>query len=143
MKRRTFLAATVAALLAGCATSGMRPSEMKSSMAPLRPDEGRVSFYRAASMVGAAVQPEIKLNEVAVGTSKPGGFFYVDRPAGSYEAHASTEVDRMVSFALAPGETKYIRTSPSSGVLIGRINFELMNPSEAQAQMASLHYTGT
>jgi hypothetical protein len=142
MRRRTFLAATIAALLAGCATSGMRPSELKSSMAPLKPDEGRIFFYRAASPIGAAVQPEIKLNGVAVGTSKPGGFFYVDRPAGSYEAHAATEVDRMVSFALTPGETKYIRTSPSFGVLIGRVNFELMNASEAQAEMASLHYTG-
>jgi hypothetical protein len=143
MRRRPFLAATVAALLVGCATSGMRCSEMTSSMAPLKPDEGRIFFYRAASPFGAAVQPEIKLNGVAVGTSKPGGFFYVDRPAGTYEAHASTEVDRMVSFALAPGETKYIRTSPSFGVLIGRINFKLMNPSEAEAEMASLHYTGT
>jgi hypothetical protein len=112
MTRRPFLAATVAALLVGCATSGMRPSELQSTMAPLKPDEGRVFFYRAASPFGAAVQPEIKLNGVAVGTSKPGGFFYVDRPAGTYEAHASTEVDRMVSFALAPGETEYIRTWP-------------------------------
>ena len=141
MNRRTFLAASIASLLVGCATSGMRPSELRSSLAPLKPDEGRIFFYRAASPVGAAVQPDIKLNGVAVGTSKPGGFFYVDRPAGKYEAHAATEVDRMISFALAPGETKYIRTSPSFGVLIGRINFELMNPSEAQAQMASLHYT--
>jgi hypothetical protein len=67
----------------------------------------------------------------------------VDRPAGKYEAHASTEVDRMVSFVLAPGETKYIRTSPSFGVLVGRIKLELMSASEAEAQMASLHYTGT
>ena len=141
MNRRTFLAASIASLLVGCATSGMRPSELRSSLAPLKPDEGRIFFYRAASPVGAAVQPDIKLNGVAVGTSRPGGFFYVDRPAGKYEAHAATEVDRMISFALAPGETKYIRTSPSFGVLIGRINFELMNPSEAQAQMASLHYT--
>ena len=143
MKRRTFLAATIAALLVGCATSGMRPSELKSSLTPLEPDEGRIFFYRTASPLGAAVQPEIKLNGVAVGTSKPGGYFYVDRPAGKYEAHASTEVDRMVSFVLAPGETKYIRTSPSFGVLVGRIKFELMSASEAEVQMASLHYTGT
>lgn len=143
MNRRTFLAAAIASLLVGCATSGMRPSELRSSLAPPKQDEGRIFFYRAASPFGSAVQPGIKLNGVAVGTSKPGGFFYVDRPAGKYEAHAATEVDRMISFALAPGETKYIRTSPSFGVLIGRINFELMNPSEAQAQMASLHYTGS
>jgi hypothetical protein len=115
---------------------------MKSTMAPLKPEEGRIFFYRAASPIGAAVQPDIKLDGVVVGTSTPGGFFCVDRPAGTYEAHAATEVDRMVSFALAPGETKYIRTSPSFGVLIGRINFELMNASEAQVEMASLHYTG-
>lgn len=143
MNRRTFLVATFAALLVGCATSGKRHSEMKSSLAPLKTDDGRIFFYRVASPFGAAVQPGIKLNNVAVGTSKPGGFFYVDRPAGRYEAHATTEVERTVSFALAPGETKYIRTSPSFGVLIGRINFELMKASEAQVEIASLHYTGT
>jgi len=143
MKRRTFFAAAIAALLAGCATSGARHAEMKTALAPPKPGEGRVYFYRAASPFGAAVQPEIKLNGTVVGSSTPGGFFYVDRPAGTYEAHAATEVDRMVSFALAPGETKYIRTSPSFGVLIGRINFELVNAAEAEAEMASLHYTGS
>ncbi len=142
MRRRTFLAAAVA-LLAGCATSGMRHAELKTSLAPPKAGEGRIYFYRASSPFGAAVQPDIRINGTSVGGSKPGGFFYVDRPAGRYEAHASTEVDRMVSFTLAAGETKYIRTSPSFGVLVGRINFELVNAPEAEAELASLHYTGS
>jgi hypothetical protein len=142
MNRRIFLAAAIA-LLAGCATTGVRHAEMKSTLAPPKPDEGRIYFYREGSLFGAAIQPDIRLNGKVVGSSRPGGFFYVDRPAGSYEAHASTEVERMVSFTLAAGETKYIRTSPSFGVLVGRINLELVNPAEAEAQMASLHYTGS
>jgi hypothetical protein len=51
------------------------------------------------------------------------------------EALTLTEVDRMVSFALAAGETKYLRTSPSFGVLVGRINFDLVNAPEALAEV--------
>jgi hypothetical protein len=85
------------------------------------------------------VHPNTKLNGTVVGSSQPGGFYYVDRPAGTYQTHATTEVERMISFARAPGETKYIRTSPSFGVLIGRINFELVYAAEAEAEMASLY----
>jgi hypothetical protein len=101
MTRRTLLAAVILVLLAGCATSGARHAEMRGSLSPPKAGEGRIFFYRAASPFGAAVQPEIKLDGKVVGSSVPGGFFYVDRPAGAYEAHATTEVDRMVSFALA------------------------------------------
>ena len=103
MHSRNLLAAGIAALLIGCATTGVRHSEMKSSLADPKSGDGRFYFYRLASAFGAAVQPEIKLNGVPVGTSRPGGFFYVDRPPGSYEAHATTEVEGMVSFTPSRG----------------------------------------
>jgi len=143
MKLKTLFVLSAIALLAGCASGGMKPAELKASMPVLKPDEGRVYFYRNASMFGAAIQPDIKVGDTVVGTSRPGGFFFVDRPAGDYEAHASTEVERKLSFALAPGENKYIRTSPSFGIMVGRINFELVNAPEAEGEMASLSYTGT
>jgi hypothetical protein len=42
----------------------------------------------------------------------------------------------------AKGETKYIRTSTSFGVAVGRINFELVNAPEAESELESLSYTG-
>ena len=142
MPRVRFLIIIAFALLAGCATGGIKHPELKGSMPTLKSEEGRIYFYRNASMFGSAIQPEIKLNDTPVGSSRPGGFFFVDRGAGNYEAHASTEVERKITFALAPGETKYIRTAPSFGVLVGRINFELVNTTEAEAELASLTYTG-
>lgn len=144
--RRTFLKfaalAAAAALVGGCAT-GVKHGEMASSLPGIKAGEGRIYFFRSSSMVGAAVQPEIRLNGQVVGQSKPGGFFFVDRPAGNYVAGVSTETEKTVSFTLQPGETKYIRSSISFGVLVGRVILEPETPEKAQAELGSLSYTGT
>ena len=143
---RTFLkiagAAAVAVLLAGCAASGAKYDQVASGMPSLKPGHGRVFFFRSSSMFGAAVQPDIKLNGEVVGTSKPGGFFYVDRPAGNYTASAATETEKVATFSLAAGETKYLRTSPSMGLVVGRIIVELESADKAKTELASLSYTG-
>ncbi len=144
--RRTFLklaaAASVAVVLAGCAASGMKHQEMAAGMPSLKAGEGRVYFLRSSSMFGAALQPDIRLNGVVVGESKPGGFFYVDRPAGNYSATAATETEKAVTFVLAAGETKYVRSSPSMGIVVGRVVMEIESADKAKAELASLSYTG-
>jgi hypothetical protein len=142
--RRTLLKMSLAAAvvaLAGCAT-GVKYSQLSAGMPALKADEGRVYFLRSSSMFGAAIQPEIRLNGTVVGMSKPGGFFYVDRPAGNYSAAVSTETEKTLTFVLAAGETKYVRSSPSFGVMVGRINLELETPEKARAELADLSYTG-
>ena len=144
--KRTFLklaaigACTV--VFAGCA-SGIKQRDMADSMPSLKSGEGRVYFFRSSSLMGAAIQPDIRLNGQVVGTSKPGGFFYVDRPAGNYVASTSTETEKTASFVLGAGETKYVRTSPSFGVVVGRIVVELESAEKANAELPSLSYTGT
>jgi len=93
--------------------------------------------------VGAAIQPDIRLNGQVIGASKPGGFFFVDRPAGNYVASASTETEKTVSFTLQPGETKYIRSSIGFGIVAGRAVLEPETPEKAKAELGSLSYTGT
>lgn len=143
--RRSFLklafAASVVALASGCAT-GVKHDAMASSMPSLKAGDGRIYFFRSSSMLGAAVQPDIRLNGQVVGQSKPGGFFYVDRAAGNYVASTSTETEKTLSFTLQPGETKYIRSSPSFGVVVGRIVLEPETPEKARAELGSLSYTG-
>ncbi len=144
MKRNflKFAAAVIAiGVLAGCAT-GVKYEQAAASIPSLKAGEGRVYFLRSSSMVGAAVQPDIKLNGNVVGTSKPGGFFYVDRPAGNYTASAATETEKVATFSLQAGETKYLRTSPSFGIIVGRIVVELETPEKAKAELPSLSYTG-
>ena len=144
--RRTILKlagiAAVAAVLGGCAASGAKYQEMASSMPGLKAGQGRIYFLRSSSMFGAAVQPEIRLNGQVVGQSKPGGFFYVDRAAGTYSATTATETENSASFKLDPGETKYLRTSPSMGLLAGRIVVQLESAEKAKAELPSLSYTG-
>jgi hypothetical protein len=107
----------VAGALAGCA-SGKSYQEMASSIAPAPRTQGRIYFVRPADYVGAAIQPDIRLNDEVVGKSIPGGFFYVDRPPGDYKVSMFTEVENSVNFRLSAGETKYIEAHPSVGILI-------------------------
>jgi len=144
--KRTFLkfalAAAAVALVSGCAT-GIKHDQMASSIPSLKPGEGRIYFFRSSSMVGAAIQPDIRLSGQVIGASKPGGFFFVDRPAGNYVASASTETEKTVSFTLQPGETKYIRSSIGFGIVAGRAVLEPETPEKAKAELGSLSYTGT
>jgi len=71
------VAIVVSVLLAACATSGPKFSEMTASMSPAKPDIGRIYFYRT-TVLGAAVQPSVRLNGEVVGKAVPNGFFYVD-----------------------------------------------------------------
>lgn len=132
----------VVVFIGGCAATGPKYTEVAKTIPALSSGNGRIFFFRSDSMLGAAIQPEIRLNNTVVGSSKPGGFFYVDRPAGSYTGAASTETEKTLSFVLAAGETKYVRTSPSFGVLVGRINLELEDPKKAQAEIETLSFTG-
>jgi len=138
---RLLAAGAVGLALAGCA-SGVKYQSMADSIPALKGGQGRVYFMRSASMFGSAVQPEIRLNGEVVGTSRPGGFFFVDRPAGNYSAAASTETEKTLSFVLEAGETKYLRTSPSFGLLVGRIVIDLETPENALKELPSLSYTG-
>jgi hypothetical protein len=135
------LAGVALALVSGCAT-GIKHEQMAASIPSVKAGEGRIYFYRTSSMVGAAIQPDIRLNGQVVGASKPGGFFFVDRPAGNYVASASTETEKTVSFTLQPGETKYIRSSVGLGIVAGRVVLEPETREKALAELNSLSYTG-
>jgi Protein of unknown function (DUF2846) len=139
MRMWKLLAICAAVALAGCAsTSGARFTEANAVAPRLTPDKGRIYFYRSA-MFGLAVQPEIRLNNQTVGRAVPGGFFFVDRPRGNYEASTTTEVETKLAFPLTGGETKYIRVGISLGLVVGHMQFELVDKSVAEAELASLN----
>lgn len=139
--RVRLLAALAAAIfVAGCAT-GPKYDEVASSIPTLKAGEGRVYFYRTSAL-GAAIQPTINLNGSPVGTSQPSGFFFVDRPAGNYEVLMGTEVERKLTFTLEPGQERFVRTSITFGLLVGRPLAELVDPKEARGEISSLSYTG-
>ena len=138
---RLGLVVVLAALMGACA-SGPKMAEVKSAIPTLKSTEGRIYFYRVSSMVGAAIQPSITLNGTIVGESKPGGFFFVDRAPGAMEVAASTEVERKLTFTLATGETRYVRTATTFGFVAGHVQPVLVDRAEAEKELEDTSYTG-
>ena len=140
---KILVAFAAVAALAGCAAEGPLHKEVAASIPTVPAGKGRVYFYRADSMFGAAVTSDITLNGRVVGKSERGSFFFVDENPGSCKASASTEVERELTFTLSSGETKYVKSTVSMGVMTGRVNLELVSPGDADKEIAELHYTGT
>lgn len=111
-------------LLGACA-SGMPYSEMAIEQSAANPEKGRIFFYRNTTF-GAAVVPEVRLNGEVVGQAQPKGFFYVDRPPGEYVVATTTEVERLLSFVLEPGQTRYVKFKVGLGFFVGHVYGELV-----------------
>jgi len=105
--------------------------------------QGRIFFYRDGSPVGSAIQPKIKLNDERVGKSIPGGFFYVDTPSGNYTVACSTEAKRSLTFTLEAGQTRYVRTRISMGLLVAHVTPSLEEDVKAMKTLSKCSYTGT
>lgn len=128
-------------LLASCASPrGLDEPPLR--LPALKPGHGRVYFTRPGDLVGVAIQPEIRMNKEVVGRSVPGGFSYVDRPPGQYSVTTATEVENAVTFQLAAGETKYIKTTVTPGILVGRVTPTLEFPEQGRSDVNRLRYVG-
>ena len=129
-----------ALLLVGCASSGVKFSEMAGTLPPPAAGQGRVYVYRT-SAVGAALRPQVTFDGRVVGKAIPKGFFYVDAAAGSHEIQTSTEVTRKLSLTLEPGQVRYVRLDVSMGFAVGHINPTLVDPAAGAKGIASCHHT--
>src|SRR5262245_27691468 len=129
-KRAMFAALLATLLLSGCA-SGPKYSMVASTLPPLASQKGRIYFYRPSAL-GAAVQPDIKLNGEKVGTAKPHGFYFVDREPGNYEVTAATETEKKLTFVLEPNQERYVRLKMQMGVFVGRVVPELVDKAKAE-----------
>lgn len=135
MKRLlSFMAlALVVVAASGCA-SGPGFKSVSASFPPVATGNSRIFFYRTALM-GAAVQPDVKLNGEKVGSAVPGGFFYVDRPPGDYEVTTTTELKKALTFHLDPGQVRYVRLNISMGFMVGHVYPELIDEPEAKGEL--------
>jgi hypothetical protein len=127
-KLRTLFAIIILTALAACA-SGPGYKDVAAEISDLEPGNGRIYFYRTA-IVGAAIQPSIRVNEEVVGKAKPKGFFYIDRPADSYVIATSTEAKRSLSLLLEEGKEMYVRLDLQMGFMVGHIKPVLVEPAE-------------
>lgn len=139
--RTAAVAVAVSLLLVGCAMSGLKYSEFKPTVDNLASGDARVYIYRATAL-GAAVQPDVKLNGAVVGSAVPNGFFYVDRIPGNYEISTSTEVERKLSLTLDKGQTRYVRLNISFGFFVGHVYPELVENEVALGEIQNCRYIG-
>lgn len=139
-KVKIIIGLLLVSFLCSCAT-GVPYLEMNPSLSPEKGGTGRVFFYRATGMGGAAIQPEIVMYEKIIGRSIPQGFFYLDLPPGDYIVATTTEVKRKVSFVLEEGQTRYIRFKISMGFFAGHVYGELVDPEEAKKEIQKCKYT--
>ena len=101
----------------------------------------RSDFERGSSL-GAAIRPDILLNNEKVGEATSWGFFYADRPSGDYTVVTSTEVTRKCSFTLDKGQTRYIRMAISMGFFVGHVYSELVDEPAALKELKGCRYIG-
>ena len=139
---KAVIAIIVLSVLTGCAATGPLYSDISASIPTLPANKGRIYFYRSDTAFGAAVTSDISLNGKVVGKSERASVFYVDQTPGNCVVSTSTEVEKQLTFTLAANETRYVHTSVSLGVFVGRINAKLVNDAEAKSEIASLHFTG-
>ena len=122
----------VTALLTGCAGG---PKFADAAIPPLAGEHGRLFFYRTTAM-GAAVQPDVKLNGEKIGNAVPQGFFYADRVPGNYQVETSTEVKRRLSLTLDRGQTRFVRLNLGMGFFVGHVWPELVENAVGEKEIA-------
>ncbi len=140
--RLLFLASVVlAAFMTGCA-SGPSYAEAKASIPSLKPEQGRIYFYRTAVM-GAAIQPDVKVNGTVAGSAKSKGFFFYDCAPGEYVVETSTEVTRKLSLLMTKGQERYVRLNIAMGFMVGHVYPELVDDATGAKEIQECKFTGT
>jgi len=137
MKRAVHYAALSCALLTGCA-SGPKPVAIENGLPPLSAGHARIYIYRTSMTGGIAVEPGIDVNGQHAANCTPGGVYVADLPAGNYVLSVTTEVQRKLSFALDPGEEKFVRCYLSYGFFLGHGNLELVDPAAGRQDIKNL-----
>lgn len=135
--------AATAAVLAGCA--GPKYESVQGRIPPIAQGNGRIYFYQPQATITAAVQQKLRVNQDVVGRNKPGSFFFVDRPAGSYVVTNLYWTGEGVSFMLDAGQTRYVRIMAESlgSTGAGRLSMELVDPPEqAESELGRMRYWG-
>lgn len=124
--------------LVGCA-SGVKYEDYVKSMPELDAQKSRLFIYRP-SVVGAAIQPQVILDNAVVCKAVPKGFTYKDVSPGNHKVQCSTEVERNLSLTTKAGQTKYIKLGVSIGFFIGHISPKLVEEETALKELQKCKY---
>jgi len=136
------LVAGLCVVLGGCTANGPKYEQIQSAIPEMSPGSARVFFFRERG-VSSSLRPEIRLNDVSVGRSVPGSFFFVDRPAGKYVAAVGREAGGRLAVPLEAGQVLYVRSYITTGAQVGYAQLELASKSQWDQALPRLAYIGT
>ena len=123
----------------GCAP-GPSFRQIEKEIPALAANQARIFFLQSTEYSGSDRAHEVRLNGFYIGKSVPGSFIFVDRNAGTYMVHCSSD---RPTFTLKAEETKYIELVPTVygdnplGVRIVPISHE-----EGEAMIRKLAFAG-
>lgn len=126
--------------LASC-VSGPDYASIADRIPPIAEHCGRIYCMRSV-IESNLLQPEFLLNGAAIGTSKAGGFFYVDRPAGDYVVSLSHPSSSKLALHLEEGKTCYVDSLVMSASLEKLMTVMLVRPEDGERVLSELKYTG-
>ena len=126
--------------LVGCA-SGPRYADYVNNIPMLNKQQSRLFIYRT-NPLGGAIQPNVKVDGITVCNAVPKGFIFSDVKPGDHKVQCSTEVKRVLSFTIKPGQTKYIRLDVSMGFFVGHISPKLVDKDIALRELQKCKYIG-
>ena len=122
--------------LASCA-SGPTYAELKPKLPPIAKGQGRVFVYRGSGF-GAAVQPEVRIDNRPIGISKGMGFIYSDQPAGSHEVSIMTEWKHKNSVSVISGQPSFVECMILPGFFVGQIVPNQVDAARGEAKIQNL-----
>jgi hypothetical protein len=138
--RRAALPLFAALSLAACSADFEREHPAISAAPPsdLRADQARLFFYRPNDSLFPAIRPAVIINGRKVGTSVVGEGFYRDARPGRYVIFLASDDDDRLTFTLAPGEVRYVRTSLSMSWLGPRLSPESVTADQGERELQSV-----
>lgn len=98
--------------------------------------QGRIYFYREDGLLGVAIQPTIMIDGVSAGgRAKPGDYFYIDRPAGTYVVSTETEKKETRNVTVVAGEPVYVKFEVSMGLFVGHVLPSVVDSATAAGEI--------
>lgn len=120
LKSRLFyVALTFGCFLSSCA-SGPSYADAQSTLPSIPKGKGRVFVYRPSAF-GAAVKPDVQIDQNVVGRSEGRGFFYSDLSTGSHEVSIKTEMAHKNTVTVQAGKPSFVKCSIMPGLLVGHV----------------------
>lgn len=112
-------AAVAVLVLASCAT-GAKYAEVRDTLPPIPPQQGRVFVYRP-NFLASEMQPSVKIDGNRVGVSQATGFFYSDQYPGQHRLSLLSGWPDSTNVNVVEGRNSYVRCDILPGVVGPRI----------------------